>query len=113
MKKVVLYIGLLCMVINTVCGLVLSAYSTFNCTLTCSVIILNMVVMFLVSILTLKDGYRISLNVLFPFLFVGEFVCGLFSPEQWKDNWFIIILALMILVEGVILIITNYVSKNF
>lgn len=112
MKSIILYIGLLCLVINIICELVLSSYSMFNCMLTCGVIIMNMMVMYLVSILTLKDGYRISLNVLFPLFFIAEFACGLFSPEKWKDNWFIILLTLMILIEGVILIITNYVSKT-
>ena len=112
MKTIVFYIGLLCMVINTICGLVLSSYSLFNCLLTSGIIVINMVLMYLVSVLTLKDAYRISANVLFPLLFLVEFVCGLFSPEQWKDNWFIIFMAVAILIEGIILIITNYLSKN-
>ena len=73
---------------------------------------MNMVLMYLVSVLTLKDAYRISLNVLFPLFFLVEFVCGLFSPEQWKDNWFIIFMAVAILIKGMILISTNYISKN-
>ena len=112
MKSIVLYIGLLCLVINAICGLVLSSYSLFNCLLTSAIIIINMVLMYLVSVLTLKDAYRISVNVLFPLLFIAEIVCGIFSPEQWKDNWFIIFMAVAILIEGIILIIINYLSKN-
>lgn len=112
MKTIILYTGLLGLAINVICGFVLSDYSAFNCTLTCGVIILNMVLMYLVSVLTLKDGFRISLNVLFPLFFFAEFTCGLFSPELWKDNWFVITLAISILIEGVVLIITNYISKN-
>lgn len=112
MKSIVLYVSLLCLVINAICGLVLSSYSLFNCLLTSGIIIFNMVLMYLVSILTLKDAYRISINVLFPLLFMAEFVCGLFSPEQWKDNWCIILISLLLLIEGIILIITNHISKT-
>ncbi len=112
MKSIVLYIGLLCLVINAICGLVLSSYSSFNCLLTSDTIIINMVLMYLVAVLALKDAYRISVNVLFPLLFMAEFVCGLFSPEQWKDNWFIIFMAVAVLIEGIILIVTNHISKT-
>ena len=112
MKSIVLYIGLLCLVINAICGLVLSSFSLFNCLLTSGIIVINMVLMYLVSVLTLKDAYRISVNVLFPLLFLVEFICGLFSPEQWKDNWYIILISLLLLLEGIILIITNNISKT-
>ena len=112
MKSVILYIGALCLVVNVLCCMLLSCYHAFNCLLTSGVILLNMIIMYLVSVITLKDAFRISLNVLFPLFFIAEFVCGLFAFEHWKDNAYIIAMAFAILIEGVILIITNNISKN-
>ena len=111
MKSIILYISALCIVVNILCCMVFSCYSFFNCMLTNGVIILNMFFMYLVSVVTLKDAFRISLNVLFPLFFLAEFVCGLFAPEQWNDNTYIIIMAVAMLIEGITLIITHHISK--
>lgn len=112
MKSVIFYIGALCLVVNVLCCLVLSIYSPFNCLLTSGAILLNMCLMVLVSVVTLKVAFRISLNVLFPLFFVAEFVCGLFAPGQWNDNAYIIVMAIAMLIEGIILIVTHHISKN-
>lgn len=112
MKRIILLIGGLCLIVNVLCGCVLSAYSTFNCAVTSGVILLNMLMLYLVSAIELKDAFRISLNCLFPVMAIIEFLMGLFSPEQFKDNGFIIFIAFSLLVEGIILIVTNTISKK-
>lgn len=112
MNKVNLIIGGLCLVVNILCGAVLSSYSAFNCGVTSAVILLNMGMTYLLSALSLKDGFRISLGFLFPIFAIAEFVAGLFSPEQFEDNGFIIFLALALLVQGVILTVCTISSKQ-
>lgn len=112
MNKVNLMIGGLCLLVNILCGLVLSCYSAFNCGVTSAVILLNMGMLYLVSTIHLKDAFRISLNILFPVIAIIEFLVGLFAPEQFENNGFIIFLAVALLVEGVLLIVTNSLSKQ-
>lgn len=112
MKNIIFSIAGLFLVINILCGLIISSYSAFNCGVTSGIIILNALIMFLVSEIKLKDGYRISLNALFPLMAFIEFIVGLFSPERFQDNGALVFILVALLLEGVVLIITNYITKN-
>lgn len=81
MKTIILLIAGLCLIVNILCGCIISSYSTFNCGVTSGIIILNAIIMLIVSEITLKDGYHISLNVLFPIMAIVEFIVGL-SPQK-------------------------------
>lgn len=112
MNKVNLIIGGLCLIVNILCGLVLSCYSVFNCGVTSGVIVLNMGILYLVSTINLKDAFRISLNSLFPIIAVIEYFVGLFAPDQFENNGFIIFLAIALLVKGTLLVVTYFLSKQ-
>jgi hypothetical protein len=68
--------------------------------------------MLIVSEITLKDGYRISLNMLFPIMAIVEFFVGLFSPEKIQDNVSLMFILIALLLEGIIIIMTNQISKK-
>ena len=112
MNKINLIIGVLCLIVNIICGLVLSFYPAFNCGVSSAVIVLNMGIMHLVSTIQLKDAFRISLNFLFPILAIIEFFMALFAPERFQNNGFIIFISITILIKAVILVITNTLSNN-
>ena len=112
MKAIIISVAGLCLIVNILCGCIISSYSTFNCGVTSGVIILNAIIMLIVSEITLKDGYRISLNVLFPIMTVVEFCAGLFSPDRLQDNGFLVFILIALLLEGIIIIITNHISKK-
>lgn len=112
MKSIILSIAGLTLAINLLCGLIISSYSAFNCGVTSGIIILNALLLLLVSEITLRDGFRISLNILFPLMALVEFIAGLFSPEKFQDNGVLVFILVSLLLEGIILIITNYISKN-
>lgn len=112
MNKINFIIGGLCLIVNILCGMVLSCYSAFNCGVTSGVIVLNMGILYLVSTINLKDAFRISLNCLFPIIAAVEFIIGLFAPEQFEDNVFLIFLLLALLFEGSILVLCNTISNK-
>ena len=112
MKAIILSVAGLCLIVNILCGCIISSYSTFNCGVTSGIIILNAIIMLIVSEITLKDGYRISLNVLFPIMVIVEFIVGLFSPERFQDNGSLVFILIALLLEGIIIIITNQTSKK-
>lgn len=112
MKTIIILITGLCLIMNILCGFIISSYSTFNCGVTSGIIILNAIIMLIVSEITLKDGFRISLNVLFPIMAIIEFIVGLFSPDRLQDNGFLVFILIALLWEGIIIIITNQISKK-
>ena len=112
MKAIILSVAGLCLIVNILCGFIISSYSTFNCGVTSGIIILNAIIMLIVSEITLKDGFRISLNVLFPIMAIIEFIVGLFSPDRLQDNGFLVFILIALLWEGIIIIITNQISKK-
>ena len=112
MKTIILLIAGLCLIVNILCGCIISSYSAFNCGVTSGVIVLNAIIMLIVSAITLKDGYRISLNVLFPVMTIAEFIAGLFSPEKLQDYGSLMFILVALLLEGIIIIITNQISKK-
>lgn len=112
MKAIILSVAGLCLVINILCGFIISSYSAFNCGVTSGIIALNAIIMLIISTITLKDGFRISLNVLFPIMTIVEFVVGLLSPEKFHDNGSLVFILIALLFEGIILIISNHISRN-
>ena len=112
MKALILSIAGLCLIVNILCGCIISSYSAFNCGVTSGIIVLNAIIMLIISSITLKDGFRISLNVLFPIMAIVEFVVGLLSPEKFHDNGSLVFILVALLLEGIIIITTNHISKN-
>lgn len=112
MKAIILSVAGLCLVINILCGFIISSYSSFNCGVTSGIIVLNAIIMLIISMITLKDGFRISLNVMFPIMAIVEFIVGIFSPDRLQDNGSLVFILVALLLEGFIIIITNQISKK-
>lgn len=112
MKNIILIIGSALLVMNMLLGLVISAYSPFNMWLNCVVVIINTILVYLVSIVKLKEAFRISMFLLFQILGFVEFLCGFFVAPKWDDNPLIILVLIMLFVQTFLLVMTNYVSKK-
>lgn len=72
-----------------------------------------MILMHLISVMNLKDAFRVSLNTIVPLFTAIEFISGLISANQWKDNALIVFILICILIEGILLIVTNHLSKSY
>lgn len=112
MKNIILIIGSALLVMNMLLGLVISAYSPFNMWLNCVVVIINTILVYLVSIVKLKEAFRISMFLLFQILGFVEFLCVFFVAPKWDDNPLIILVLIMLFVQTLLLVMTNYVSKK-
>lgn len=112
MKGLTFILGLLMLAINIVAGKILSAYAPFNMWANCGVIIVNVIFLWLVDVVHMKDGFRVSLNSLFPFLGVIEFLCIAFCRSQLEDNGTVIFVLLLILLQIILLLIANQTSRS-
>jgi len=112
MKNLTFIIGLMLILLNLLFGLILSSYATFNMVANCVVIAVNVLLIWLVGSIQLKDGFRISLSVLFPLFAIVEFMSIAFSRPQLEDNGAVIFVLLAIMLQVILLLGTNYVSKT-
>lgn len=111
MKKLTLILGSLTLIINILLGMMLSFYPAFNMGVNCVVILFNMVLIYTLSAIQIKDGFRYSLNFLFIALSLVEVILGFLTPERFEDNFTLILLLLILISKIVLLIITACVSK--
>ena len=112
MKNLRFVIGLILLVLNLLCWLLLSCYNTFNAIASSVIIIVNVVLLWFVDGVHLKDGYRVSLNCLFPFFAFIEFLCMVFCRPYLEDNIVIVIVLLAIVLQIILLVGANYMSKT-
>jgi len=112
MKNITLIIGIILLIANILFGLIISSYQPFNMWLNSGVIVAVTALLFAVGRITLKDAFKISLTFLFGFLGFIEFVLGLFAPQKFADNWYLIVIILFVIFKAIVLITTNIVSKK-
>ena len=78
----------------------------------CIVIVATGILLYLTDTIHLKDGYKISLMLLFAIAGALELILSLFAPNRVVDNWWLILVILLITVEVLLLIITNVISHK-
>jgi hypothetical protein len=112
MKNITLITGIILLVANLLFGSILSVYPTFNMCLNCGVIAATTTLLYVLKCITLKDGYYVSLSMLFGIMGIIEFILGLFAPQRYTDNWYLITIILLVIFEAIVLTITHIISKT-
>lgn len=97
---------------NGALGIIISAYQPTNVYLNSAVILLSGIVLWIVSSISLKDAFRISLTFIFGLLGVGEYILGFFAPSELSNNWFAILMIAILAIESIILFLTNFVTNK-
>ena len=100
------------LVANLLFGAILSFYGGYNVALSSAVIVVTGILLYLTDTINLKDGYKVSLMLLFTIAGVFEFILSLIAPNRITDNWWLILVIALMAVEVIMLIITNTVSKK-
>ena len=112
MKKAFLLIGLLLLLTNIAVGAIVTSYNTFNICVSSMVIIATAVLIAGLSKSNIKDAFKISLTLLFILMGITQFVLAILSPEQYKDNWYLIAIIVLVIIEFVFVILSNLFSKH-
>lgn len=112
MKKGLLIFGIILLISNILIGLIVSSYETFNVCLTSVVIIATTLLLGWLSSSNLKDAFKISLTVLFSFLGLVEFVLGHIAPSQFENNWYLVVIIVLIIIESLFVISSSLASKH-
>lgn len=112
MNRISVIIGGILLLLNLIFGLIISNYRPFNWLLNSGVIIANVVMLYFVSSMKLKDAFRVSLNCLFPLLGFIELICGFCGADQFEDNYCFVAILLLLLLQVLLLVSANYISNK-
>ena len=112
MKKAFLIIGLLLLFANIAVGLIVSSYSVFNMCASSLVIVVVTLLLAFIAKSKIKDAFKIPITLLFALLGIIQFVLAILSPEQYKDNWYLIAIIILVIIESVFVIVSGVFSKH-
>jgi hypothetical protein len=104
--------GIILLIANLLFGSILSVYPAFNMWLNCGVIAATTALIYMLRQITMKDGFYVSLSILFGIFGFMEFILGLFAPQRYENNWYLIAIILIVALEAILLTITNIISKT-
>ena len=112
MKKIIILSSIILLVANLLFGAILSFYGGYNVVLSSMVIVATGTLLYLTDTIHLKDGYKISLMLLFTIAGALELILSLFAPNRVVDNWWLILVIILITIEVLLLIISNVISHK-
>jgi hypothetical membrane protein len=111
MKKIFIYSGALLLMLNSLLGLVLSAYEPFNWVLNDGVILVNIALFNYVAVSNIKDGFKFSMTLFFFVSGLAEFLLGLFMKSYFTDNLLLILLCLILIIQVGVLAVVRSISN--
>lgn len=112
MKIITILTGVFALAINTLIGVIVSAYPQFNLHLNNAIIVIHTLLILAVLMVNLKDAFRISLSFLFSTISLCMFICGFYVVPQFENNIFLIAMLVIVLFEIITLIVTNYITNK-
>lgn len=110
MKNLILVIGVICFVANLLLGLIISSYAPFNLGLNSIVILINTGLMYAIAASSIKEGFKVSLSMLFPLCGFVEYILGLFASDTIENNWYLIITVIILFIESILYAIVYGIS---
>lgn len=111
MKNLYLILGTIILVANFIIGMVITSYAFFNVGVNSVVIIANTLMMYAIASSSLSDGFKISLSMVFPLFAFVELILGFVAPDKFENNWYIVVLTLILVVEFILLAVTGVISN--
>jgi hypothetical protein len=112
MKRLIILTTIILLAVNGLLGLILTVYLPANIYLNSAVILLSGIVLWMVSSTHLKDAFKISLTSLFAVVGGIEYILGFFAPSEWSNNWFAILVIVVLAIEIIIVLLTNFVTNK-
>lgn len=99
MTKIILFFGTLLIIVNSIIGLLISNYLPFNWLAVDIVLVINIILLYKISISKMNNGFKISLSFIFPILGLTSIILAILSPNKYEDNYYLISFILILLLE--------------
>ena len=95
MKNLILMIGAFSIALNTLCGMLVTCYSTFNYLLTDVSLILSTVIIYLSSNSIMANSFKIGLTVFFFFTGLARCLCTAFASKSLISTLIIVSVGIL------------------
>jgi len=112
MKKIVLIVGFLFLILNTLAGLIASSYQPINFLMADLSIILTFAIFYWITVSSLSVALKIGFVFLLIITGIIRLVCMIIMPSAWEDNFYIIIFAGIFFLELGCLAIYWHINKK-
>lgn len=112
MRKLLLTSGGIVLTANLLAGLLLSSYNAMNMWINSGIVIFTTILLLIIASSNLRNGFKISLSMLFSVIGFIAFVLCLFAKPQITDNWVIIVLIILLCAEALITATTYKVNSK-
>ena len=110
MKKTIILTGLMLIILNLLLGLLLSFYGWINVTASSLVVVVVVALLLVVNEVTLKDGFKAALTILFALAGLLQYIIACFMPNRWEDNWGLIVIVILVVLQAFLLMACHIVS---
>lgn len=111
-KHLVIISGILTL-INLFITLIMTKYTWLNFSFSSIVILLtSTLLLWIAESANMKSAFRISLNIIIPFLGIIEFLIAVFMHGAFKDNWGIIIILFFMMLQFILIFSAAKISKR-
>ena len=112
MKQAILTLGIIFLLANIAFGLVLNSFDTFNVIFSSGAIVVTTIILLLVDYIKMKDAFRVSLYFINAICGLIEYIIGLVVQRNMPNNWYYVVLIIVLAFQSVLLTTTNITSKK-
>jgi hypothetical protein len=111
MNKVIISIGLVLLCLNSLIGILISNYLSFNWITADIVILVNTLLIFEVSKSKRNDGFKIGLSFFYSLLTFILIALAILSPCRFRDNYYLIVIVFLTFLEFALWGITSNIKS--
>jgi len=112
MKQAILTLGIIFLLANIAFGLVLDSFDIFNVIFSSGAIVVTTIILLLVDYIRMKDAFKVSLYLINAVCGLIEYIIGLVTEREMPNNWYYVILIMILAFQSVLLTVTNITSKR-
>lgn len=111
MKNIFTIISIVLFAINSIAGLVLSSYSSFNWISADIAITLSMILRQILNSSSASHGMKIGSNFILTFFALTSFVLAVVMPAYIQDNFIFILCLVSVSIQLLIAIVPKYFTS--
>ncbi len=104
-------ISFMLILFNVLAGLILKKYLLENNIASSCVILINAILLLLVSNSEMKDAFKVSYSLIFPFLGIVEFILAILAPNTLEDNSYFVCIIGIIVLQLIMFFAANKITK--
>lgn len=109
---IVLLGGFFLIVLNTLSGLIMGSYEISSCLFADLSILMSTILLYYLFMSRISDGFKISMAIVLAVTGVIRLIFMAIMGSEIHNNLFLLLAALILLIEITILFVVSYLSKK-